>query len=141
MKCFYKEELIGTAYIELSKGKYMNKMHNESIYFKENDFQVYEMIFSKFNPKYRPFSYTNFDSKTSNLIILELEKFVDIISVNGNVVDALKDMNYDIYVLGNSSIDNIESTVINEVISTTNKLIEWLKNTMHNNNCFSVVGL
>ena len=62
MKAYLKNEISGTYFIELQKGKYKNLHFKEdSIYFYEKDFIVFELIFSKFNSDYRPFKYSNFN--------------------------------------------------------------------------------
>ena len=47
MKAYLKNEISGTDFIELQKGKYKNLHFKEdSIYFYEKDFIVFELIFS-----------------------------------------------------------------------------------------------
>lgn len=73
MKAYLKNEISGTYFIELQKGKYKNLHFKEdSIYFYEKDFIVFELIFSKFNSDYRPFKYSNFNKSMIAMILEEL---------------------------------------------------------------------
>lgn len=141
MRIYLKSELQGTQYIELAKGKYNSSWKIDSIYFLEEDFKVYEIIMAKFNKNYQPMRYTNFDKKSVKLIVQELIIFLDKIKDDNNAINSLQNMNYDIDVLSNFAINRINLIKSNELISTTIRLIEWLKETISNNDYFCVIGI
>ena len=95
MKVYLKNEICGTEFIELQKGKYDN-LHflEDSIYFYEEDFVVFELIFLKFNSRYSPFKYINFNKSLITMILKELSIFLNKLYETHDIINALKDMKY-----------------------------------------------
>ena len=142
MKAYLKNEISGTDFIELQKGKY-NNLHfkEDSIYFCEEDFIVFELIFSKFNSDYRPFRYSNFNKRMIAMILEELGIFLNKLHETDDIINVLKDMKYNIDDLSSLDIHEISSLNIEELFSTVKKLSHWLNEVLQKERFFSVLGL
>ena len=142
MKAYLKNEISGTDFIELQKGKY-NNLHfkEDSIYFYEKDFIVFELIFSKFNSDYRPFRYSNFNKRMIAMILEELGIFLNKLHETDDIINVLKDMKYNIDDLSSLDIHEISSLNIEELFSTVKKLSHWLNEVLQKERFFSVLGL
>ena len=142
MKAYLKNEISGTDFIELHKGKY-NNLHvkEDSIYFCEEDFIVFELIFSKFNSDYRPFKYSNFNKSMIAMILEELGIFLNKLHETDDIINVLKDMKYNIDDLSSLDIHEISSLNIEELFSTVKKLSHWLNEVLQKERFFSVLGL
>ena len=142
MKAYLKNEISGTYFIELQKGKYKNLHFKEdSIYFYEKDFIVFELIFSKFNSNYRPFRYSNFNKRMIAMILEELGIFLNKLHETDDIINVLKDMKYNIDDLSSLNIHEISSLNIEELFSTVKKLSHWLNEVLQKERFFSVLGL
>ena len=142
MKAYLKNEISGTYFIELQKGKYKNLHFKEdSIYFYEKDFIVFELIFSKFNSDYRPFKYSNFNKSMIAMILEELGIFLNKLHETDDIINVLKDMKYNIDDLSSLNIHDISSLNIEELFSTVKKLSHWLNEVLQKERFFSVLGL
>ena len=142
MKAYLKNEISGTYFIELQKGKYKNLHFKEdSIYFYEKDFIVFELIFSKFNSDYRPFRYSNFNKRMIAMILEELGIFLNKLHETDDIINVLKDMKYNIDDLSSLDIHEISSLNIEELFSTVKKLSHWLNEVLQKERFFSVLGL
>ena len=142
MKAYLKNEISGTYFIELQKGKYKNLHFKEdSIYFYEKDFIVFELIFSKFNSDYRPFIYSNFNKSMIAMILEELGIFLNKLHETDDIINVLKDMKYNIDDLSSLNIHEISSLNIEELFSTVKKLSHWLNEVLQKERFFSVLGL
>ena len=142
MKAYLKNEISGTDFIELQKGKYKNLHFKEdSIYFCEEDFIVFELIFSKFNSNYRPFRYSNFNKRMIAMILNELGIFLNKLHETDDIINVLKDMKYNIDDLSSLDIHEISSINIEELFSTVKKLSHWLNEVLQKERFFSVLGL
>lgn len=142
MKAYLKNEISGTYFIELQKGKYKNLHFKEdSIYFYEKDFIVFELIFSKFNSDYRPFKYNNFNKSMIAMILEELGIFLNKLHETDDIINVLKDMKYNIDDLSSLNIHEISSLNIEELFSTVKKLSHWLNEVLQKERFFSVLGL
>ena len=142
MKAYLKNEISGTYFIELQKGKYKNLHFKEdSIYFYEKDFIVFELIFSKFNSDYRPFRYSNFNKRMIAMILEELGIFLNKLHETDDIINVLKDMKYNIDDLSSLNIHEISSLNIEELFSTVKKLSHWLNEVLQKERFFSVLGL
>ena len=142
MKAYLKNEISGTYFIELQKGKYKNLHFKEdSIYFCEEDFIVFELIFSKFNSDYRPFRYSNFNKRMIAMILEELGIFLNKLHETDDIINVLKDMKYNIDDLSSLNIHEISSLNIEELFSTVKKLSHWLNEVLQKERFFSVLGL
>ena len=142
MKAYLKNEISGTYFIELQKGKYKNLHFKEdSIYFYEKDFIVFELIFSKFNSDYRPFKYSNFNKRMIAMILEELGIFLNKLHETDDIINVLKDMKYNIDDLSSLNIHEISSLNIEELFSTVKKLSHWLNEVLQKERFFSVLGL
>ncbi len=142
MKAYLKNEISGTYFIELQKGKYKNLHFKEdSIYFYEKDFIVFELIFSKFNSDYRPFKYSNFNKSMIAMILEELGIFLNKLHETDDIINVLKDMKYNIDDLSSLNIHEISSLNIEELFSTVKKLSHWLNEVLQKERFFSVLGL
>lgn len=138
MKVYLKNEICGTKFIELQKGKYENSHFLEdSIYFYEEDFMVFELIFSKFNPRYRPFKYNNFSKSLITMILKELSIFLNKLYETKDIINALKDMKYNIDILS----DIKKNANVDELSSTIKVLSQWLNEVLLQEKCFSVIGI
>lgn len=142
MKAYLKNEISGTDFIELQKGKY-NNLHfkEDSIYFCEEDFIVFELIFSKFNSDYRPFRYSNFNKRMIAIILEELGIFLNKLHETDDIINVLKDMKYNIDDLSSLDIHEISSLNIDELSSTVKTLSYWLNEVLQKERFFSVLGL
>ena len=142
MKAYLKNEISGTYFIELQKGKYKNLHFKEdSIYFYEKDFIVFELIFSKFNSDYRPFKYSNFNKSMIAMILEELGIFLNKLHETDDIINVLKEMKYNIDDLSSLNIHEISSLNIEELFSTVKKLSHWLNEVLQKERFFSVLGL
>lgn len=142
MKAYLKNEISGTYFIELQKGKYKNLHFKEdSIYFYEKDFIVFELIFSKFNSDYRPFKYSNFNKSMIAMILEELGIFLNKLHETDDIINVLKDMKYNIDDLSSLDIHEISSLNIDELSSTVKTLSYWLNEVLQKERFFSVLGL
>ena len=142
MKAYLKNEISGTYFIELQKGKYKNLHFKEdSIYFYEKDFIVFELIFSKFNSDYRPFKYSNFNKSMIAMILEELGIFLNKLHETDDIINVLKDMKYNIDDLSSLNIHEISSLNIEELFSTVQKLSHGLNEVLQKERFFSVLGL
>ena len=142
MKAYLKNEISGTYFIELQKGKYKNLHFKEdSIYFYEKDFIVFELIFSKFNSDYRPFKYSNFNKSMIAMILEELGIFLNKLHETDDIINVLKDMKYNIDDLSSLNIHEISSLNIEELFSTVKTLSYWLNEVLQKERFFSVLGL
>ena len=142
MKAYLKNEISGTYFIELQKGKYKNLHFKEdSIYFYEKDFIVFELIFSKFNSDYRPFKYSNFNKSMIAMILEELGIFLNKLHETDDIINVIKDMKYNIDDLSSLNIHEISSLNIEELFSTVKKLSHWLNEVLQKERFFSVLGL
>ena len=142
MKAYLKNEISGTYFIELQKGKYKNLHFKEdSIYFYEKDFIVFELIFSKFNSDYRPFKYSNFNKSMIAMILEELGIFLNKLHETDDIINVLKDMKYNIDDLSSLNKHEISSLNIEELFSTVKKLSHWLNEVLQKERFFSVLGL
>ena len=142
MKAYLKNEISGTYFIELQKGKYKNLHFKEdSIYFYEKDFIVFELIFSKFNSDYRPFKYSNFNKSMIAMILEELGIFLNKLHETDDIINVLKDMKYNIDDLSSLNIHEISSLNIDELSLTVKKLSHWLNEVLQKERFFSVLGL
>ena len=142
MKAYLKNEISGTYFIELQKGKYKNLHFKEdSIYFYEKDFIVFELIFSNFNSDYRPFKYSNFNKSMIAMILEELGIFLNKLHETDDIINVLKDMKYNIDDLSSLNIHEISSLNIEELFSTVKKLSHWLNEVLQKERFFSVLGL
>lgn len=142
MKVYLKNEICGTKFIELQKGKYENSHFLEdSIYFYEEDFMVFELIFSKFNPRYRPFKYNNFSKSLITMILKELSIFLNKLYETKDIINALKDMKYNIDILSDIKKNELKSSNVDELSSTIKVLSQWLNEVLLQEKCFSVIGI
>ena len=142
MKAYLKNEISGTDFIELQKGKY-NNLHfkEDSIYFCEEDFIVFELIFSKFNSDYRPFRYSNFNKRMIAMILEELGIFLNKLHETDDIINVLKDMKYNIDDVRSLDIHEISSLNIDKLSSTVKTLSYWLNEVLQKERFFSVWGL
>lgn len=142
MKVYLKNEICGTEFIELQKGKYDN-LHflEDSIYFYEEDFVVFELIFLKFNSRYRPFKYINFNKSLITMILKELSIFLNKLYETHDIINALKDMKYNIDILSDTKKNELKSSNVDELSSTIIVLSQWLNEVLLQEKCFSVIGI
>lgn len=138
------DDLTGTCYFELSKGKYTSKSHwkKDSLFFTEDNFYPFYLIFSK-RCSLDWYSMQAVDKRTGLMIADDLVNLSKLLECGKNFKQILEGMDIHKLVYANS-----QDTIIEEVENRKDEMIfacleiaQWITQTLNNYNFFCVLGI
>ena len=136
-----KDELDGTAYVELLPGAYSNQCWNEnSLFFEEEVFGYLEKMISRHVPSYDHYAFTEIDKETWSKIVLDFQTLESTLDQSHSIDDLLEDVGF----LFNGSETRFAEEFQENKAALRRLLSEvsiWISKESSQHGCVTVLGL
>lgn len=128
----------GTDYMEILPGEFKNHWWNpESIFFREEAFEIVETIIGARVPSYDHYDNTSIDSHTCWEIIRDLERFISVLSPTATKADLKR---LPVFARHDSFFDNFDENVpaLRQMVL---ELTVWLREVMEHERSITILGM